>query len=462
MATHSTTFLEMKKSLTDFQKSICEPVGPLRTSNHPGNNLYSEYHPENRKCTWTYHASEVLFSEMDQSASSESKESIINYIANPVAYGILYTDFCHKIPSIVCKEGYKARWSKDIMYNIFQSAELLLGDLSLQTIDSFYIDGYNQAMIDPYLCEVTDINIGNAEYLQNWNDRLPFHNCSLLLPWFYSEDQSRYFPLHYCGYLTKLTHKIKYKNYIFDFLEIIDSEDRHVKFPEGISQIDGTILPKKIDGLVRMEVPKLWGEYLYKSDTEIEYDRCTTDNLRLQGIDNAILYTDIITYISKEEHKIGDLVKIPILTTFPITGIIWGAQNTSSLCNYSASKDEDWSPIKYASLETPSGIIFKNMPSYRTNRVYPQKHLKCIPKKQGFNYWFSAGKYRPINQHPGMIMKDGFLSIQLHDMNPWIGENPTSDLFRIHVSFMVTKRITFESFLQGNKDSIPVKAVIYG
>lgn len=418
------------KSLTTFQKSICEPL-ENESVDHPANTINSEYFRDYRKCTWAYHKSEIM-----KVKSSDLKS--ITYMANPLAYGILHTDLCQKLPSITCKEGYKARWIPNIMSNIFKNGKLVIGDdLVVNTIDTFYINSYNQSMVEPHLLDTIEINNGTVKHLQEWNSYLPpDDNCSLELRWFYSEDISMYFPLHLCGD-TELDHVIEYDNRISSLLKIVNiSTNKIVKFPEGIHKIgDGP--PDTL-----LSPPHLWVEYLYLAPPERNFNTCTANSLKSQGIKNCITYTDIVSYTSPSV-KIDEKVSIPITTRFPVSGIMWAAQRDISQMICYSSSPEGWSPIQSSSLITPQECIFENLPSNRTNRIHSQRHFKCVPQKQGFNYWLQAGKYKPLNPQPGIVMYRGALEIELGDTNPWKKPTP-HQTFKCKVALMVTKRLVFD------------------
>lgn len=459
-------FKALEKELTAFQRELHYPENVELGDQHPGNKVRSEFLAEYRKSTWFMHKPERMVSEIAVT-STESDHPIVRFKAAHRCHGLIYSDFCQPLPEIICKEGYEAHWVPNVGTNVIVSCTLKIDTTRLQCFDTTWLDMYANSLIDECDVAAYNENVGNIPELQEWSPVLPKYDCSVPLPWFYNRGFSDYFPMYYCGSLNEVVHEIKFRNRLDALLHVrkVSDPDSIVPLVEAISTVNG--IPFNVDSPFMPATscrPEMWGEYLYLTDIECVFNRCITMPLDMLPRRNTIYYHDVVAFDSRSKHNLRDVsVEVRISHPDPIHMIGWVCRNVKAEASkhygtYTTGAGSGLgagaSPIRNSTLQINENVtskIFERLPSWRTNRVYPLKHLACKPRSKGFNFWFMGAKSSSLNLQPGIIFHEGCLTIEPEDTNPYIGANPavkpnTDTEFHLQVRALVTKKFSFAAF----------------
>ncbi|CAH6418682.1 Divergent major capsid protein [uncultured virus] len=440
------------------------PEDLKKGADHKGNEVSTVFFREYRRSTWYYQFSEVL-----EVSNAESK---FTFRVKPQPHGLLYTDLNQRLPQVVCRDGYEARWCHNPASNVVVSGMFVHNDTPIQTIDQVGNDMYGQSMIKDDR-DTRDLNMGNSVLLQSWNSALPNFETSFMLPWFYAKNSASYFPLYFCGILDRIEHRMELRRDVGQLLHVREKKTGEAVAPDSksLKSFDG----KAVTQSPRMPVPTMWGQYLYLSDLECTGNRCAVGSDREIGDFRNIFYIDDYIIVDEENPKaLGDSVCLKISQTdYPVHGIGWVAQNYEALrdgyySNYTTNPDdhqEGWSPIEESSLDLGSKVrILTKMPSYRTERVLPGKQYACVPRVPGFNF-VSLAVYSPEDTHkPGVVIKNGELTVKLRDTNPLVGirdgQKASSSTFLVKARLSYTKRVVFKEFLTQESQRTTKNSVI--
>ena len=399
--------------LTPFQKTIHYPENLNLGPTHPGNRVRSEFYSENRRATWFFRTPERL--------ECSYENDILIAKPNLNHSGLLSTDLTLHLPSIKCKNGYKAKWIHNVGFEYIQECQLHFDEDIVQSFDTKWIELYHQA----FTKQSSDLTLGNIESLQNFYTNLPSYECNITLPWFYSQDYPQFFPLYLCGTLNNVQHRIRMNREIHRYLQCIrDSDNSMVSIEEAIELMDD----KPITDL--LEVPTMWGEYIDLSDIELDYRR--NDESFTQ-----FLYTDIVSNNSTlcKQSKFEMKIQCP----YPVNGLGWILQQNGT----------NVSP-KSSSLLIPNRTIFEQLPSYRTEKLYPSRHFISIPRQNGYNFWFMGTNVASLNPQPGIVLHNGTFCVVIDSLN-------SVDCF---VRLMITKRLSFTQYPKTNQEQKEFKSRI--
>jgi hypothetical protein len=451
---HRKCFDDLKKALNKFQESLHLPEDEKKGEGHANNHVSTVFFTQYRRTTWYYHFPEQL--------EFSGTENRFVFRANAIPHGLLNTNLCQTLPSIVCNQGYKARWTHNVGSNVMENGVLAFNDTLLQTLDYVSVDMNGQSVIDSSLREDREINLGNITKLTEWNTVLPSYPTIFKIPWFYALEPSSYFPLYLCGFLDRVEHRLTLRRDVANLL--------HVQNEDGKRVLVDKISIKFIDGKAPTETPKMpmpvmWGDYLFLHDIECAYNRrCVSKGLdsksgSITDQRNVLYIDDIIAEDSDNPVRLNNTVAIKINNSkFPVHSFAWVAQNETALrgeyySNYSTDPTDHrcgWSPFKDSTLSTGKDCIFKDFPSYMTERGCPSLHYRGMPKEPGYNFWTLAIRAHEYCPKPGIIIKDGQLSVRLKDMNAEVGlvdgQISSEDLFRVRLRMTYTKRVVFTKF----------------
>lgn len=463
------TFDNLKASLSDFQKTLHLPADTRKGKDDPGNLVYTVFFCQYRKATWYFH-----FPEQMESAAND--DTCFTFKAKPQPHGLLFSDLCQRLPTIVCQDGYEARWTHNVGSNVMIEGIFMHNDVPLQHIDYVYNDMHGQCMIPEDQRKARAINIGNLAYLQNWSDELAPHDASFTMPWFYSSDFSSYFPLYLCGFLDRIDHRLTLRRMVNDLLLVRRAgTNTHVSVDsKSIKSIDGKA---PTGDALKLPMPTVWGEYLYLSDGECDYNRqCFAAAEKKDVQSHNILYIDDIIPCDEDNPvALGNTVMVKTESSgYPVHAFGWVAQNADAkeakyYSNYSTNALDHasgWSPIAYSSLSLGSnGKVYEKLPSFRTERVHTPRHYPCMPEEPGYNFWALGAKAKDHNPKPGVVIKNGSLTVRLADMNPMIHlhrrrESPCGSNFYVRLRMTYTKRVVFSKFPPTEKDRDTGRSVV--
>lgn len=386
-----------------------------------------------RRETWSYRCNLKLDCNGDISNPSN-----ISYRVRTLPYhGLLYTVLIQKLPQIKAKTGFEIRWCPNVGSNIVKQAEFQVNDTIWQTLDSIYFDDYHSKISQENSASLNQ-NLGNIPELQTWSNELPSGMTFFRIPWFYSLHTSKMFPLYYCGKEDRIEHQLTLRRNLKDLLMIrsVDTGEM-IPFDEACIEVSNLELP----------APEMRGDYVMMSDMECEHNRCNGSKYHTEvfDIDNvkAVASDNVYGTNSTVSIKIKDM-------PFPVHTIHWKAENVNAssvnyLSNYSTCTEDHTkgiSPIRWASLSCPQGILFKNMESYITDKIIPSNHFNKIPEHPGYGCWTNATSAAdPLYPKPGIKLDEGELTFRIED-----NDEESKNKYRLHSRIVYTYRITFKEY----------------
>jgi len=391
-----------------------------------------------RRETWSYRCNLKL----DCNGDISNPTSISYRVRTLPYHGLLYTVLVQRLPQIKAAKGFEIRWCPNVGSNVVKNAEFHVNDGVWQTLDSVYFDDYHMKYSTESK-EVMNKNLGNTEELQTWSSELPSAMTFFRIPWFYSLHTSKMFPLYFCGKEDRIEHVLNLRRNLKDLLMVrsIDSGEM-IPFDEACVTVSGGT------GSFELAAPEMRGEYVMMSDMECEHNRCNGSKYHTEifDIDNvkSVDSDNVVGINSTVSIKIKDM-------PFPVHTIHWKAANVTAasnnyLSNYSTNSEDHSlgvSPIRWASLTCPQGILFKNLENYICDNILPSNHFNRIPDFPGYGCWTNAiSAADPLYPKPGIKLDEGELTLRVED-----SENPSNaDKFRVHARIIYTYRVTFKDY----------------
>lgn len=94
------------------------------------------------------------------------------------------------------EKSIQIAWSPELAANSCRKASFQVGDVSLDTIESSWIDDYYTWGSDPSLQGVIDRSLCNTKEMTEWTNHIPTNTASFALPFFFSYSLASSFPLY--------------------------------------------------------------------------------------------------------------------------------------------------------------------------------------------------------------------------------------------------------------------------
>lgn len=440
-------FNSYKTILTQFQRAIHTPNDDIK-----GDEVHSVFYSEFRKATWYSKHPEKLTTSNETNGEGE-----VIYRANTKYHGLTFTDISVDIPSIICKDGYTASWSPHLGTNILERMRIKFNDIVIQEMDQVYMDMHTEGLITSDERKIKKENMGDISLLKDWNIKLPGIPISFVLPTFYSETISKFFPLYFCGFLDRLDHCLKLRTKIEDL--VLVKKDNVIEK----ASIDSIEKVGKNSMSLNITIPKpdIWGQYIYLPDFECDFNRqsaSSASSKELFNQRNIFMVENVIDINGPNPTKLGKKHQTLIPDTgYPIHRICWVAQNQTSLSinnysNYSTNFEDQklgWDPIEYSTINFGKGNHVYEMPSFRTSRVYPSRELMATPEEKGYHYWSLSATKSTVNPPPGIRIINGELSVKLSDTNPFISHGDaiaSNDDYMVHIRLCMYRMMRFKVF----------------
>lgn len=464
-ADHYKTFVGMKETLTAFQRSLHMPEDVKKGPAYAGNQITTPFYKQYKKATWYYHFDQPLDATMPDVVDNHEG---CTYTVQSRPHGLLKTDLCQELPPVVCNPGYEAAWTYNVGSNIMVDGTMIFNDVRLQYVDQIYNDGFGQSGIPEDQRTDYEKNLGNIGMLGTWQDVLPKFITSYAPPWFYSKDLSNYFPLYFCGFLDKVIHRISLRRNIGDLLRVREKDTGKLVpvDPISIKSINGRPVSEVS---IKLQPPIMYGQFLYLTEDECSYNRCADSGEKRNILHVEDIYADQtrnpVRLDTSYEFKINN-------TEYPVHNIMWMAQNETAKAenyysNYTTNPSDHasgWSPLESITINPGRGPIVQNMPGWRTERVHPGRQNICSPKVQGMGFWSPAVRASEHNAVPGIVFKNGSITINLKDSNSFIGlkydEKASTDLFTIHIRLVYLKRVVFKDYPRDEADRTSKRSVV--
>lgn len=437
MEDHKTVFRRLKENVekSSYQKDLhfSEDDTAIRT----------HFLNIKRKETWSYRSNIKLDCQGDI-----SNPEVISYKVRSIPFhGLVYTALVQNLPHITAKEGYEICWCPNIGSNIVRECVFKVNDVEWQRLNSEYFDDYHgKICTDPDL----DEDLGNVSVLQDWGSEVPAYTTTFWIPWFYSLHTSKMFPLYFCGKEDNILHELHLRRNISQLLMIRNAETQEiVPFDESYIRVSHSSGGSGVTNPLQLAVPEMRGEYVFMSDMECEHNRCEESQAKFAtqvfDIDNVKVFE------SDNIHTMNTTVNIKIKDVpFPVHTIHWKAINLDAkknnyLSNYTTNAENHscgGNPIKWVTLSTPNGIIFKNQEFYIGEKLVTKKNFKKRPKVAGYGGWTNAANAAdPLYPKPGIKLDESELTFRLENT-----DFPNTNTYKVNVQLVYTYRITIKDY----------------
>jgi hypothetical protein len=456
MDNHKRLFEEIRKSFTAFQKELHLPKSADGTgSKHPMDQVHSVYESSFKRVSWTYPAiarMENTASTVTPSGGEESSQEtyVITYRAKTYPYhGLNNSYIIQRLPAIIFKDGFEGRWCRRPAVNVIESAELIFNGNSIQTFDNKFFNDYVQFYMRYDTEKERNNRLGDLPYLQNWSEKLAPHTTKFDIPWFYTADESTYFPLFRCTAMDKLEHRLVLKRNFSDLLTVRDKASKKVvPFSSGQVEIKGYDVAPGAP-CPQLPAPEMYGEYFFWTDEERDFNYCN-NAVTTYPVDS------VVTLTADKLASVGETVTVDFhIQPYPIHTLLWSAENEKSILersfsNYTTnaeSPEEGYSPVKVATLISKQGIIF-DLGRIHTESAVPFHRCRHVAFENGYNCYTFASRSHDFFVKPSVNLTDAKLVVKLQDMNPFceIGEAPTTNRFVVRVSLVQSRQIEFLDF----------------
>lgn len=387
-----------------------------------------------RKETWSYR--NIL--KLDCSGDISNPDYITYKVRILPFHALRYVMVTQQLPRVTALPGYEVSWAPHIGCNVVRNASFKVNDVEWQSLNDEYFVDYIEKVDKS---DDLDRELGDIPSLQEWSEEVAPYTTLFKIPWFFSLHTTKSFPLYNCGKEDDIVIETYLRRNLADLLRVrrVDTKEE-IPFDEAyVTTTTPLILP----------VPELRGDYIQMSDMECEHNRCEEAkekySINVYDIENVKMVE------SDNIHTLNTTVNIKIKDMpFPVHSIHWKAVNLEAkennyLSNYTTNPSDHLNggpPIKWTSLSTPSGIIFKNQDSFIGERIIPKMHFNKVPKAPGLGCWTNATDAADVlYPKAGINVNDGELTFRLENT-----EFPCSSNFRIVVQLVYTYRITIKDF----------------
>lgn len=423
----------LHEGLTPYQKELHMPTGDPEQPTDPKNCVHTPFLNSPAKATWYFQPIEKV----DGTPSGIGYMAAKYTIAGAPHHGVQYSYTGQVLPVVKANEGFLVRWKEFPALNQIVKAELLFNKTPLQQLDNATLNMLTRFMEVP--TPGTDADHGNRSDLQTWSDKLPSRPLEFIIPWFYSQEFSKFFPTYLCGANDTLEIVITYRLNIGELLLVKEAESgKMVPLSDRTAEVVGH--PFDLKGIANLQHPQLNTSFLYQSYLEADETRCTPDR-------DVVHVDNFYAFDSDKSYPLGEKITIDFKKLeYPIHTIYWMVENqTAQLGNCStnaldAKKGED--PIKsvtitHSKLNLVAGLEYL--------RSHMKKHFRTVPLDAGYGAWSMGVIASDISPHPDIDLSDGSLTIQLKtndEANPYLGAAetvPCTDKFRLKVRLVYTK-----------------------
>lgn len=327
----------------------------------------------------------LWYSTFPAKLESDIQNDVIKYKVHHNHHYLAHVYMVQKLPHLRVKKEFEGIiqicWPHNCGNNITVSGELRVGELTLQTLDSKWLDDFNQFFVLPgYETFINDCQ-GNLPFLENWSSALPEYDLSPPQPYFFEYDTDDALPIFRINPQNPLAFKYKVRRNFRDILrmrKITDSTWSDITFNKNYIEgnFDSDELPQ----------PELWGIYYRIDNPEImtkqqkEYD------------EHEQIISDIIS-IDKDRKKYNSEIVFKLDSAHPCKGITVKAEKyvnklTRNYSNYTSHENvyNGWSLIKSVpKLAYGPAIKITNLEHYHVSRMLPYWHATRVPYEKGFN-----------------------------------------------------------------------------
>jgi len=433
MEDYKTVFRRLKEQVdkSNYQKDL-----HFASSEQSETPIRTHFLNIKRKETWSFRNNIKL-----ECSGDISNPNFITYKVKSLPFhGLLHTVLVQNLPQINAAPGYEVRWCKNVGYNVIRNCSIKVNDVEWQSLNSEYFDDFMQK-INMDKDEEINKDLGNVPELREWSPTLYPYQTFFWIPWFYSSHSSKMFPLYFCGKEDNIVHEMLLRRNLSELLQV-----RRVDTHEVIPFDENCVT---INTPLTVPVPEVRGEYEFMSDMECEHNRCEESKVRYS---TQVFDIDNVKSIDSDNiHNLNTTVNIKIKDMpFPVHTIHWKAINLEArkyneYSNYSTNSHDcmrGGNPIKWISLSTPQGILFKNQDFYIGERIVSKQNFNKVPKEPGYGCWTNAPNATDsLYPKPGINLNDSELTFRLEN-----NEFHSNDSFRVNIQIVYTYRITINDY----------------
>lgn len=354
-----------------------------------------------------------------------------------------------RTPEIKAKDGYRVKFCNDLFINMIK-------EYSLDFDESIQLQYGNTKSLKMSLKKSKDWNTyskevgNNTDYVTN----LSSQKICLYIPWTYSIDKSRYFPLQLCGNQNDLSHNIEFRLNLEDHLLIQNADGVRVDFDWELIEVE--------DNLKRIPIPQMMGLYSSLTSDECKHNICTEVE---PNTPDPVYFSESIYYEEdKNEIELGKktVLKFDTKCDQPITRIDWGAVNIEK-----TEKEKDLSfdtylgdsPIDHSTLENSIETILSKVDSYETEIVTRLPYGEnCYP---GMNRWENNILILEDKRKftPPVCFDGGNLSVALRAP---VKEEEKGKKYLIFSVLQYVSRFQFVTYPKNQQERLKIRATLIG
>lgn len=389
--------------------------------------ISSKFHYQFTKTSWSAN----LIEEMDATIRKDGDD--ITFVANQKFDFLLYTYIVQDIQAM--KVAKKARKKVQICmphnfgHNIIGHGSVRVDGISLQNIDSTWLDIYSQFYMKPGMREHYDIMIGNVPFLQEWGTSIPGYTVVVPQPFHYSKDPAVALPL-FMKSLSRVTHNYNFRRKLSEIvrMRIID-DDEWKEIPYNWSYMEAV----KQDEMLTQ--PRMFGRYVVITKEERNWHQgIDADGSQDKHKPPRIVYGENIVKVTHTNTSgLGQSVGLTLHSSTPTKAMFWVAENMeaqkyNNRSNYTTNPNninEGWNPICETSLTYGGVAKFSEMPSYHFDMSEPWHSFVSAPSEPGYNGFSFAYDTSTIHGDVGIVFNgigsSGVtLTTKLGDTDPFL------------------------------------------
>lgn len=359
-----------------------------------------------------------------------------NFQDDKITYKVLHTPeylahvyITQGLPALRVKEKWKDDiqicWPHNFGNNITPKGEFCIGSTNIiQTIDSKWLDDYQQLMIENGHEHFINKCQGNLPFLENWSTFLPEYTLTPIQPYFIDADTEAAFPIYRIDPQVEISFKYKIRRNFRDTLRMrkrCGNTWKEIAFNK--TYVEGNFVSDDLP------LPSMWGIFYTISKAEID--------TYLEPDDNGVsvnmyeqMINEVIAIDKDDKYSYGTTAHIDLHSAHPCRFVTIKAENcmhekTRNYSNYTTDVNvyNGWSPIKsFSSLDYGPTKKMHQIDSYHTDRMFPYYHAPRVPYEPGYNLIPFSAKISDFNFDVGVILSNlkVKLPVEIGNTNPMI------------------------------------------
>lgn len=316
------------------------------------------------------------------------------------------------------RDEIRFAWCYDSGYQVTESAEVVIDDNIVHSIDTHFLIGRSEYFRRPGFDEGHDEDVGNVEDMTQWNTMHKRYVTRPIQPWFYANRAETAFPLYRLSSQSGFSHIYTESISIASLIRMQQLRDGEwVQIPTELDYLDG-VPPNG-----NLEHPQLWGCLARITADEIEYNRCKRNALNIM----------VETVIKKDDDNPRGFEGVSTVNfddfEYPCKTMIWMSENVTarSLGNRSIYGTDNENPFSGENPMSKSTLQYGSSENYKFRDMEPDHftgpiasmHFPNHPRRPGvlaypFTYFPTS-----IGYDVGAYLKDlkAKLSVKFKDPN---------------------------------------------